>query len=109
VIRLKDGYVSYPTMEGLVWLIPESIGEEHPDENIIIDELNYDNIKVPLTSPAEIPAKHEIVVIHFATPYWGNSANLNMEYKLEGLNKQWTPINANEDHISFSNLASGEY
>ncbi len=108
-ILLKNGYLSYPSMEGLVWLKPEDVPDSDPSENILIDELIVDRIKFPLDSNFMIPSDHEMIEIHFATPYWGNEENLNLEYKLEGLNSSWTPINPKEDRLRFSNLSSGSY
>jgi len=108
-LRLKNNYVSYPTMEGLVWFIPELIPEDTPDELIIFDQLIVDGKALPASNPLDVPSNHENVEIHFSTPYWGNNSNLNMEYKLEGFNKEWIPVNPDQKFQSFSNLSSGNY
>jgi signal transduction histidine kinase len=108
-VRLKNGYLSYPSMEGLVWLIPEKIPVADPDEKILIDELIIDNHKMPRDSAALVPSDHEFIEFQFATPYWGNIENLDLEYKLEGFSSNWSPIDPKENRIRFSNLSSGSY
>ncbi|HMT28038.1 MAG TPA: triple tyrosine motif-containing protein, partial [Bacteroidia bacterium] len=109
VLRLSTGYVSYPTMEGMVWLIPEEINDENPDEELIIDELVVNQKSIDLNETIQLPPNQESVKITFSAPYWGNPLNLNMEYMLEGFNKDWTPIPPGSNSLLFSNLHSGTY
>jgi len=108
VLRLTTGYVTYPTMEGLVFLKPEDIQDEYPDETIVIDGLYIDETSANLNS-ISIPSNHESVRLSFSAPYWGNPLNLNLEYKLEGLNKGWIALPMGVNTVSFSNLTSGRY
>ncbi|MBL0342772.1 MAG: hypothetical protein IPP71_18910 [Bacteroidetes bacterium] len=68
VLRLSTGYVSYPTMEGLVWLKPEEIPDEFPDEKIIIDEMIIDGISTDSLNKVFVSNKHESVKFTFSTP-----------------------------------------
>lgn len=108
VLRLSTGYVAYPTMEGLVFLNPENILDEYPDETIVIDGIFIDENSADLSSMS-IPSNHESIRLTFSAPYWGNPLNLNLEYKLEGFNKGWVALPVGAFTVSFSNLKSGRY
>jgi signal transduction histidine kinase len=109
VVRLKNGYVSYPTMEGLVWLVPEEIDECLPDQQIIIDDVIVDGIALNPFTEITLPADHENIRISYSTPYWSNPVNLRTEYKLTGFNRSWMELNPNDRWIEFTNLPSGTY
>lgn len=108
LVRLKNGYVSYPSMEGLVWFIPENISATVPDEKINFDKIDSDGKPLPLYKTV-IPSSHELIRIEFSTPYWGNKSNLNLEYFLEGLNEEWIPLESESSTLTFSSLHSGNY
>ncbi len=108
VLRLSTGYVAYPTMEGIVFLKPEEIVDEYPDETIVFDGVYIDEIQTEMSS-ISIPSNHESIRLNFSTPYWGNPLNLKMEYKLEGFNKKWVALSVGVNTVSFSNLTSGRY
>lgn len=108
VVRLKNGYVSYPTMEGLVWFVPESIPSTTSDEEILIDDIYIDGTLVE-SNTLSIPSKHQMIKINYSTPYWGNNTNLELEYQLQGFSDQWNDLDAEQTSINFSSLPSGNY
>ncbi len=109
VLRLSTSYVSYPTMEGMVWFKPEEIPDEYPDEKIVLDNVQIDGVNVSPKTNISLPNNHESVKIFFSTPYWSNAINLNLEYFLDGFNKDWIPVPPGENAVLFSNLPSGHY
>lgn len=108
VLRLSTGFVAYPTMEGIVFIKPEDISDEYPDETIVVDGVFIDESPADLSS-LTIPSNHESIRLSFSAPYWGNPLNLNLEYKLEGFNKGWISLPTRANNVSFSNLSSGKY
>lgn len=108
-IRLKNGYVSYPTMEGLVWLIPELAVRDLPDEDIFIDEVLINNEKYDYQGFIEVGSREDEVVIHISSPYWGTANNIQLEYRIAGFNNEWKPTEGGGRWIDFANLPHGNY
>jgi signal transduction histidine kinase len=104
---LKNGYVSYPTMEGMVWFNPSTIHHNLPFGKPFIDEITVNGKLISSAGQVLVPPSSESVVIKLSLPYYGKSDNINLQYKLEGLNKDWVSISAEEMKIAFTNLPSG--
>jgi len=106
---LKNGYVSIPNVEGLVWFKPGEVIDANADSPFIIDAVYFDDHPATTSSSVQLPTSVQSVRIEFTNSYWGNSENLLLEYKLEGFNKQWIALNNSENSVEFSNLHSGRY
>ena len=106
-LKLKNGYVSLTTMEGLVWYKPEAFVDDYSKSEIFIDAVYLDDKKT--TALKNINSNVENIRFEVSTPYWGNPANLTLEYNLKGFSKQWKAINTQQIHIEFSNLHAGNY
>jgi signal transduction histidine kinase len=108
-IKLKNGYFSFSSMEGLVWLNPLKINDLLPKSDIFIDEISSDNKIIYNRNNILLPSNFNEVSFAISSPYWGNNANLQFEYNLEGLNKTWLPLKNSNLSISYPNLPSGKY
>ena len=108
-LYLKNGYLSLPTMDGLVWFKPNNINEFISESPIFIDAVYLDGKPALMHTSLNVPAKVANLQIDFTTPYWGNTENLFLEYKLIGYSKDWTSLPGLQRSIYFSNLPSGEY
>jgi len=108
-ITLKNGYVSFPASEGLIWFKPENVFDAAMTTPVLIDAIYFDEVAVHNDSVINVPAGVQSVRIDFTTSYWGNAENLVLEYRLEGYNRQWITIGSEEKHVEFSNLRSGDY
>ena len=108
-IALSNGYVSYPTMDGLVWFRPESVQTNLPDNKVFVDDIQIDGVTFKFSEQLKVPAYHDSIVFNLSTPYYGNPDNLYLQYQLEGFNKDWVTLNGRELVIRFNNLPSGSY
>ncbi|MFZ9942485.1 MAG: ATP-binding protein [Bacteroidia bacterium] len=108
-IRLKNGYVSYPTMEGLVWVKPEDVLRDVPNEKIFIDEVLLNGTQIPFNGTLNIPSYYDEVTVNFSTPYWGNIENLQVEYRIKGIWDDWRPTEGGGRWVDFANLDHGNY
>lgn len=108
-VRLNNGFVSLPNVEGLVWFYPEKIEDPRSDYLISIDQFIADDSIYFSLNSITVPNSVQNIRIEFSNPYWGQIENLYCEYKLEGYNKQWIQINPNQSALEFSNLKSGDY
>jgi len=108
---LKNKTISFPTMEGLLWVQPAIAIPELPSGEIFIDELMIDNKRADLQSFQQKPlkaAKHDIQVrIGFSA--WCNKENIYLQYQLNNRG-DWKPVNIdNGAIIQLNNLAQGKY
>jgi len=110
-LRLKNNIISFPSMDGLLWVNPDKAIPVLPEGDIFIDEILIDNeIKDPgYLSQKSLPAKTGEIIIRLAFSAWCNKENIYLEYQLnDTLN--WKPVVfENGSEIRFNNLPSGDY
>ena len=112
---LKDGTISLPSLNGLIWFRPDKVIRKVPSAGIVLDRILVN--RQWLTSPDDtlvLPANPVQARFFFSTPYYGDSYNLNLSYALldEGEPVQasdWIPIQSNDFSIVFSNLGHGRH
>ncbi len=107
---LKNKTISFPTMDGLLWVNPQTAKPALPEGNIFIDEIIVDDTRTNLqnfTSNA-LPAFTNEITIKLAYSAWCNKENIYLEYQLN--NGNWKSINSNnESEIILTNLPAGKY
>ncbi|WP_379090821.1 ATP-binding protein [Pedobacter sp. UC225_65] len=103
---MGDGNFSFPSMNGMVLFNPSRIIANEPDQPIFLDKAVVDNQLINSDGTSlSIPNEFNRLNIFLTTPYFGNSENLNFEYKLSN-QKQWTQ--SIDQIISYSSLPSGK-
>lgn len=116
-LKLANGYVSIPSIDGLVWFKPESISAHEPAGKFILDHVLVDG--KPLQTSGDtirLPLKPENVKLVFSTAYFGNRNNLEISYLLGEEGKpatslKWQDIDDDDNDIviPFSSIPSGKY
>ncbi|MBK8141210.1 MAG: hypothetical protein IPK57_09415 [Chitinophagaceae bacterium] len=110
-LRLKNNIISFPSMDGLLWVNPDKAIPVLPEGDIFIDEVLIDNeLKDPgYLSQISLPAKTGEIIIRLAFSAWCNKENIYLEYQLnDTLN--WKPVVfENGSEIRINNLPSGDY
>lgn len=114
-IKLDNGYISLPSLNGLVWFKPEQVTCLVPEGDIVLDKAEV-NLKAMVVSgdTLNFPANPENIRLDFTTPYSGNDYNLNLSYALVSVNTSkepsaWIPINTEDFTVRYSSLRSGNY
>lgn len=82
-LKTPGGVVSLPSIDGLVWFVPEQVRPEVPKRQIYIDDPDSDDSTFAfdrgrIVVKAGVPQ----IVLNVATPYFGNPYNLKMSYRL---------------------------
>lgn len=110
-VYLTNGYVSLPTMNGLVWFKPDDVKDIESKMPVLVDAVYLDDslLNVKSNQNISIPPSIRTVRFNFTTSFWGNSNNLLIEYKLLGYAPEWIVVNPDHNSIEFSNLPSGNY
>ena len=96
-----------PSMEGIVYFKPDSIGMILPDSDIFIDDAEIDGAMIPANA-IDPPRDFNRLVFYISSPYWGNRYNQNIEARLLGpVTQDWAPLTGN--YVAFSTLPPGDY
>lgn len=108
---LKDGALILPSINGLVKFYPDRLKSDFPQERIFIDEITIDGQNIDLsTLNGKLKLKPTFQILNFkiTCPYFGNTENLKLEYKLGTDNGQWIGI-PSSGIISINRLPANDY
>lgn len=110
---LKNGTISLPSLNGLIWFQPERVIKKVPSARIILDRILVNRQWLTgLGDTLVLPANPVQSRFFFSTPYYGDAYNLNLSYALVNAGERiqpsdWIPIQSNDFSIVFSNLSHG--
>ena len=117
-VRLPSGYVSFPSMDGLVWFKPEETETEPPTSNIFVDKIEADGqIFDSEDEHLNIPFSPGHLRLDLSIPYYGTNQEIMLQYALvnNGLpddysSLKWTPTGANDPAaIQLFNISPGNH
>jgi signal transduction histidine kinase len=110
-IELKNKILSFPTMDGLLWVDPAKANPILPKGEIFIDEIEIDNKKFKEDSlvQTDLPATTADIKISLGYSSWSNKENIYLDYQLnDTLN--WKTVNTDQEaaiHLNY--LPPGKY
>jgi signal transduction histidine kinase len=115
-LKMKNGTISFPSLDGLVWFDPRKIHPVLPSDDITLDRLEVDMNDIVIESDTiKLPISPENVRFYFSTAYFGERQNLDLSYALVTHNSDrnkviWKPLINEEDIvIQWSTLPAGKY
>jgi signal transduction histidine kinase len=111
-LPLNDTTLSFPSMDGLVWVDPTLPVTGSSEGSIYIDDFMADLQPVNITSlmKPDLPAGTRDLSFSLGYPAWVTRENLYIDYKLEPYSKDWQAVDIeNNPKLRFSNLPSGSY
>ncbi|MDP4254290.1 MAG: HAMP domain-containing sensor histidine kinase [Bacteroidota bacterium] len=111
-LTVRDSILSFPSMDGLVWVDPRKAAVPAPEGDLYIDDLFADSLRVNMASLAmpNLPSSTRELDFHLAFPAWGNKENLYIEYQLEPSSPGWKFFGAQGNPtLRLDNLAAGSY
>lgn len=110
-LRLGNGSIAFPSLNGLVWLQNGAAASELPDKAIYLEDALLDQRQVALADTLHLLHGFQLLKLHLLTAYYGNPYNVNLEYCLQQ-NKSdacvWHAI-GDDQVITQTGLASGWY
>jgi signal transduction histidine kinase len=110
-ITLEDQTISFPSMDGLLWVNPATSAPELPAGDVYIDEIVVDGKTINPDSVlnTSMLANVEEIIIKLGFSAWCNKENIYIQYQFGG-DKEWKPVNINNGAlINLNNLAKGDY
>ncbi len=111
-LRLNDTTLSFPSMDGLVWVDPTRPVPSFPKDSVYIDGFTADSEQVNITGIVKpvLPADTRDLSFDLAFPAWVSKENLDIEYKLEPWSGDWQTLDPTRNpELHFSNLPYGDY
>ncbi len=110
-LRLRDKTISFPSMDGLLWVNPEKATPILPSGEIFIDEILVNNEKVNADSISikKLPPQTQEVIIQLGFSSWCNKENIYIDYQLNDTLNWKTVSTGNDAVIRLGNLSSGNY
>lgn len=108
-VRLANGLFSFPTMDGLVQFRPSEVVRNGSDHHFLFEAIQADDRSVPLDNSLRFASGTKRIEICFSIGFWGEPANLQMEYRVLGSDQRWYALDPEQRVITLSNLPAGEY
>ena len=110
-VQMNAETMSFPTMDGLLWVSPKKAGTLLPEGDIYIDYIVVDNktYTPDSFSTVKLPSSSKMIDIHLDYLAWCNKENIYIEYKLNK-SDTWKRLNNEAGSvIHFENLSGGDY
>ncbi len=113
--KLPNGYISLPSLNGLVWFNPREISASGLSGNIILDHVDVNKHRMKLTSDTVLlDQKPTQIKFHFSSPCFDNIYNLHLSYALISDKKKvtendWVALKSEDISITFAKLDPGNY
>lgn len=111
-IRLSNGWLSFPAMNGVAVLDPLRPHSPPPGGQIFIDEVWIDAALHQAKDGylQELPYEARNLRFRLTMPYFGNPENIYFSYKLEPYNEEWETQDIMQNNsIQFGGLKPGSY
>lgn len=107
-IETRDGRFSLPSLDGLIQFHPDSISFVPPDRPIFIERMAPDDKKVYAADGFAEEQHAGPLVFAVSSPYFGNRANLHLEYSIPELDNKWHLLNE-DGRLVLTGLHKGRY
>jgi hypothetical protein len=107
-IKMKNGNLSFPGIDGLIQFNPDSISEVILQPKVYLDKLLVDGNIVSINSlKYELSSKVKNVEIQLGISGMLSQENIMLEYKLD--NEPWVRVNVKNSIIKYSNPGFGSH
>ncbi len=109
-IKMPNGYLSLPSINGLVWGHPATLRAEAPDKGLFLDKLEIDGQPLHGTDTISLEQQFDFFKLSVTTPYFGHPYNVHLEFALVKNQSApvWNKID-NDRSITLTSLPSGTY
>ncbi len=109
-IQLKDGTLSFPSMDGILWIHPDSIPEMLQGSNLFIDEVVAgDTVLTENLDEIVLPSSQNSITIKLSYNGWGNKENIYFDYRI-GKDGLYKPVKIDDVAIiQLDNHTAGKY
>jgi signal transduction histidine kinase len=110
-VRLPNDYISLPSLQGLVWFVPELITPDLPENGIHLDRLDSDGVSQNIDQKTiSFSAGPRQLRFYLSSAYFGEKQNLQWSYAITDkstLALTWVPIKSTDAIITIGNPKYG--
>jgi signal transduction histidine kinase len=103
-----EGYLAFNSMDGLVLFHQDSLRQYFPANGILITSIVQGGRSIQPADSIALKNENNATFIQLSVPYYHNMANLELEYKINGLREAWTEVDEN-GKILIDHLPHGAY
>lgn len=107
-LKLPDGMLSLPSLEGLVWFYPDKINPVFPNKQLYIDHILVNEERQQPGERIDLDPDFSQFDMLITSPFFGNKENILIEYRISELKDEWSPVQEN-GVITLNNVRSGNY
>lgn len=108
-VRLPSGEVSLPTIDGLVRFHPEAIADDAETFQPFVDEMLRNDSLMPGAGSIFLLNPSDRLTLRYSVPCWADPADLQLYYRVKGLDSLWLPLDMASDRLMVERLPPGEY
>ncbi len=108
---IKNGRIFYPSMVGIVTFIPEDITDKIQDSPPLVEKILIDGKESDEDTDSIIRLQSDFKYFTFelVAPFFGDPANIVMDYKLDHNEWQQVPLVTNMHRVTLVNISSGKH
>lgn len=107
-IQLSSEKIAFASLIGTVLFDPNLVQTPPCNSNIFLDKVELDGKDTILSLSKGLSQDFEFLKFNVHFPYYGNSNNIPIQYKVEGLHQDWHSLSS-EKTILLSRLPHGNY
>lgn len=108
-VRLPTGELSLPTLDGLVRFDPDAIADVREVFLPFVDAIERNDTPVPSVGSVCTLDRFDRLTLRYSLPCWNEPADLQLYYRVLGLDTSWTPLDKASDRIVVERLPPGDY
>ncbi|PQA56348.1 hypothetical protein C5O19_18595 [Siphonobacter curvatus] len=90
-LLLPNGYISLPSLQGMVWFNPDKIPSSSAKQPLFIDRLAVNRVPLSVRDTLYVKSGRQFLELDLISPYAGNLHALAYEYRLEEPNAEVPP------------------
>lgn len=109
-VWLNNGWLSLPSIEGLVQFDPLTLPVDLPSNKIYIDELKLDDSVIVFAGDGQpqLSSGYRRFSLRVSSPYFGNRENLRIVYRVSAIDNKWLPL-PDDGQVQLNLLPAGSY
>ncbi len=109
VVELADGRVAFPSLEGSVVFSPSDMPDQSFNNLILFENTYVDGSKWSVNDAMSLGPRTREIIFEYSIPYWGDQADLQLEYYVDGATEKWVPMDVSNGRIVLSKMPYGEH
>ncbi len=106
--KSPDGKLWFPTQDGVAVVDPSAVPIDPNPPNVIIESVQIDRIKMPLSDPVQVLPGQQSLEIQYTASSFTRPDQIRFRYWMEGLDAGWVDVGTRRTAY-FSHLPPGRY